>query len=166
MFCVNLCIYRRQSLTSIRVSFLSDIICDFPNADYSPLSGSMSDAAKSTWSTAEITTKCTTTDRALQERLSAVENAQTEDRHTKSNQESVKFEMTAWEVQLLAGGGYNYVWLVCYTVTHRVSSLAFPPLLQTNCFKRCRTVPRHFCLKKPSSASPKRKRRHARLKKK
>ena len=107
----------------------------------------MSDAAKSTWSTAEITPKCTTTDRALQERLSAVENAQTEDRHTQSNQESVMFEITAWEVQLLAGGGYNYVWLVCYTVTHRASSLAFPPLLQTNCFKRCRTVPRHFCLK-------------------
>ena len=85
----------------------------------------MSDTAKSTWSTANITPKCTTTNRALQERLSAVETALTANRHTHLNQESIRFEIKAWEVQFLAEGGYNYVWLVSYTASHQVSSLDF-----------------------------------------
>ena len=89
----------------------------------------MSDTAKSTWSTAEVTSKCFTKNRALKGRSSAVENALTEDRLTHLNQESIILEINAWEVQLLTEGGYQYVWLVCYTVAHHVRSLTFPPLL-------------------------------------
>lgn len=85
----------------------------------------MSDTAKNTWSTANITPKCGTTNGALQERLSAVENALMENHHTHSNQERTNFEIKAWEVQLLAEGGYNYVWLVSYTTNYHVSSLNF-----------------------------------------
>ena len=32
-------------------------------------------------------------------------------------------KIKAWEVQLLADEGYNYVWLVSYTVSHYLSSV-------------------------------------------
>ncbi len=85
----------------------------------------MSDSAKNTWNTATLTQKCGTTNEALRGRLSAVEIALTETHHTHSNQERTDFEIKAWEVQLLAEGGYNYVWLVSYTTEYRVSTLSF-----------------------------------------
>lgn len=81
----------------------------------------MSDTAKNTWSTANLTPRCITTNKALQERLSAVESALTETHHTYSNQERIDFEIKAWEVELLAEGGYNYVWLVRYTAKYHKS---------------------------------------------
>ena len=81
----------------------------------------MSDSAKNTWSTAPNIPKCGTTNKALQGRLSAVENALTEIQHTRSSQERIEFEIKAWEVQLLAEGGYNYIWLVSYTTAYHVS---------------------------------------------
>lgn len=86
----------------------------------------MSDTAKNTWSTANLTPRCITTNKALQERLSAVESALTETHHTYSNQERIDFEIKAWEVELLAEGGYNYVWLMRYTAKYHVSSPNFP----------------------------------------
>lgn len=83
----------------------------------------MSDIAKNTWSTAPITLKYGTTNRALQERLKVVESVLMEHQHTLPNQERNNFEIKAWEVQLLAEGGYNYVWLVAYTAKYHVSSL-------------------------------------------
>lgn len=61
--------------------------------------------------------------------LSDVESALTGTHRTHSNQERTEFEIKAWEVQLLAEGGYNYVLLVSYTVKYHVSSLKFPPQL-------------------------------------
>ena len=86
----------------------------------------MSDSAKNTWSTAATTPKFGTTNEALRGRLSAVETALTEIHHTHSNQGRTDFEIKAWEVQLLAEGGYNYVWLVSYTTAYDVSGLHFP----------------------------------------
>lgn len=80
----------------------------------------MSDTAKNTWSTATIAPKCGTKNRALQERLNAVENALMENHHTHSNQQE---KMTSRSRQ----GGYNSVWLVSYTTEHHVSDLHFPP---------------------------------------
>lgn len=85
----------------------------------------MSDSARNTWSTAPLTPKCGTTNQALRERLSAVELALMETQNTHSNQESTDFDIKAWEVQLLAEGGYNYVWLVSYTTEYNVSNLRF-----------------------------------------
>ena len=85
----------------------------------------MSDSAKNTWSSASLTPKCGTTNQALRERLSAVELALMEIQVTHSNQERTDFDIKAWEVQLLAEGGYNYVWLVSYTTEYHVGNLPF-----------------------------------------
>lgn len=86
----------------------------------------MSDFAKTTWCTAKNTPKCGTTNRALQERLSAVETALMENKNTHSSQERTNFEIGTWEIQLLAEGGYNYVWLVSYMTKYHVRILCCP----------------------------------------
>ena len=48
-----------------------------------------------------------------------------EEHHTRSNPERISVVIKSWEVQLLAEGGYNYVWLVTYTATHHVSNTGF-----------------------------------------
>lgn len=84
----------------------------------------MSGSARSTWSTATTTPKYTTTCKALQERLSAVETALTVEQpiHLKKENEAA---IRSWETKLLAEGGYNYVWLVSYRATYQVGSSSF-----------------------------------------
>ena len=120
------------------LQFLSryDIISQSLNNDYSQFPGSMSDAAKTIWRTVETTPKFAVTDRALPRRLSAEENAFTENCHTLLNQESVVLENDAWEVQVFAEGGYQYVWLVCYTVAHHVRRPNLPALLRLIVLKK------------------------------
>lgn len=82
-------------------------------------SASMSDLAGNTKKTAPITPKCITTNKALLERLNNVQIALTGKQPT-SSKPGDEAEITAWEVQLLARGGYNSVWLVSYKTRSQV----------------------------------------------
>ena len=53
-----------------------------------------------------------------------MERALTKSHYIHSSQEGPSFEIKAGEVQLLAEGGYNYVWLVSYTAEYHVNGYA------------------------------------------
>ena len=82
----------------------------------------MSASAESTKSTALTIPRSTTTNKALLERLRNVETALTGEQLTFSNQGGDgNVHIKRWDVELLAEGGYNHVWLVSYLVEYQVS---------------------------------------------
>ena len=76
----------------------------------------MSDFAKDTRNIVPITAKSATTNRALLERLSHVENALMGAQRTSSSQEDeengAQMRIKKWVTRLLAEGGYNHIWLI------------------------------------------------------
>ena len=76
----------------------------------------MSDSAENIKNTVPTTPKYTTTNKALLERLKIVENASKAGMPMSEPQESEEgVEIGTVKVELLAEGGYNYLWLVSYT---------------------------------------------------
>lgn len=94
----------------------------------------MSDSAKNTWNVATTTPRYSTTNRVLQERLSAVNSALMGSQHTPSNPEDER-GIKAWHVELLAEGGYNYVWLVTYQASYEVCTVSLLSTYSSCCPK-------------------------------
>ena len=73
----------------------------------------MSNTARSIKSTALTTPKYITTNEALLERLRTVETARKGDQPIPLKQgKDEEVNIKKWEVELIAEGGYNHIWLV------------------------------------------------------
>ena len=79
----------------------------------------MSDSAPSTWKVVPSTRKFGITNKALQARLSVVTTALME-KQPISKKKDDDWDIKTWQVEFLAEGGYNDVWLVSYTLNYQV----------------------------------------------